>query len=126
VISANGVFGDPPGRLDHDVEPVKAIHDLIEQPHDRRARSEVTAHLGTHYSGLVELCDRSLDLSVVRAAGVERDRGAELPKGDRDAMSKLTARAGHQRHLPIESLATQHLGVRGRPSRLPLTLLSIL
>ena len=53
----------------------------------------------------------------MRAAEVERDRGAELPKGDRDAMSKLTARAGHQRHLPVESLAEQRPGRAGRPSR---------
>jgi hypothetical protein len=111
--------------MDHHVEPVKAIHDPIEQRRDRRAGGEVTAHLGTSYSGLVELCDRSLDLSVVRAAVVERYRCAELSKGDCDVMSKRTARAGHQRHLPIESLATKYLGVRGVNHGCHIALLSI-
>jgi hypothetical protein len=64
-------------------------------------------------------------MRVVRAAVVERDRGAQLPKGNRDAMSKLTARAGHQRHLPIESLAARHLGVRGVHHGCHIALLSI-
>src|SRR5690242_10646049 len=110
--------------MDHHVEPVKAVHYLIEQRRNPRARSEVTAHLATSYSGLVKPSDRSLDLSVVRATVIERDRGAQLPKGDRDAMSKLTARAGHQRNLPIEPLAMQHLGVRRVHHGCHITLLS--